>query len=247
MLFEGWSFTEPADGPEAAFPAEVAEGIKDEPENLVAAGLGDCAVPEEVGLDGVGPRTGVRESLVGGFQGTELGGAGVDSCEPGGFRLDRKACLGELPQPFRDVGNQEGKRVAQGLMKVAHYPDSCAMQDPEEAALFKAFGGLAHDRPAHSELFSERPFGGQPEIPVFGCVPDDGAKAFAHFLDARGGSPGGVHGSAGPCGRPGKLRSTATGEVKHRGWAAVESTSLIGSIVLRQQALVLGRSLSWLK
>ena len=35
MLFEGWSFTEPADGPEAAFPAPL-------PANLLWSGGGFC-------------------------------------------------------------------------------------------------------------------------------------------------------------------------------------------------------------
>jgi hypothetical protein len=162
VVFDGGSFADVADGSQAAFEAEVGEGIEDEGEDLITAGGGDEVVPFDIGLDGFFVGGGVCEAFVGGAGGEELFGCGVLCGEGGGGRFYGEPGLMELAEATGEVGDEEGERIAEGAMELANDFDAGAVLDFEEALLFEALGGFAHDGAADAELLGEGAFGWEP-------------------------------------------------------------------------------------
>lgn len=175
-MFDGWTFPDMADGAESAFEAEVGEGIEDEGEDLVTAGGGDEVVPFDIGLDGFFVGGGVCEAFVGGASGEELIVRRVLCGEGCGGGFDGVAGLMELAEATWEVWDEESERIAEGAVELANDFDAGAVLDFEEALLFEALGGFAHDGAADAELLGEGAFGREPGgavVVVVGLAEDE--------------------------------------------------------------------------
>lgn len=186
VVFDGWPFADVADGAEAAFEAEVGEGIEDEGEDLVTAGGGDKVMPFDIGVDGFFVGHGVCEALVGGAGGEELIVRGVLCGESGGGGFDGAPSLVELAETAREVGDEEGEGIAEGAVELSDDFDAGAVLNFEEALLFEALGCFAYDGATDTQLLSEGSFGREPSgvvLVVVGLAEDEVGEARADFFD----------------------------------------------------------------
>jgi hypothetical protein len=143
---------------------------------LVTAGVGDEVMPFDIGLDGFFVGGGVCEAFVGGAGGEELFGCGVSCGEGGGGGFYGEPGLMELAEAVGQIWDEEGEGIAEGAMELADDFDAVAVLNFEEALLFEALGGFAHDGAADAELLGKGAFGWEPGgavVIVLGLAEDE--------------------------------------------------------------------------
>ncbi|MEY5009445.1 MAG: hypothetical protein RLZZ253_584 [Verrucomicrobiota bacterium] len=158
------------------------QGLKDQQEDLVAAGFCYGAVKSDVCRDRLGSRTGFRKETGGGTQVAQVAGGCPGGSKGCGFRFKNLTEFEELDESGLWGADQECEASGDGLVEVLNDAGGFALMDLEKALEFELTDGLAEGVSGKAELGGESAFGGKGLEMGLGL--DEGDEFFGGEIDA---------------------------------------------------------------